>query len=229
MATSCNWMANSNSNWPLRTGLKVKVNAIRLSCWSISSVWSKCSVILQRRKWSWTILYFIGSLLHFVRVALYGLRIAQRTHRLSDSDRWRDNTVQEVLIPKSAYYIETIMAILNTNNDFPVQIGVQWREHSPYYRYKLLHDWFHSCSQIQSILGFESSVLEKRVDNPRRYLLRIVCNQIVVTNGTIRRVLSMPTYYYTFSEFIDAVGSEMVNVLPLVSMTIEEEYVKFNV
>ena len=50
-----------------------------------------------------------------------------------------------------------------------------------------------------------------------------------MTNGTIRRVLSMPTYYYTFSEFIDAVGSEMVNVLSLISITIEEEYVKFNV
>ena len=51
----------------------------------------------------------------------------------------------------------------------------------------------------------------------------------MVTNDTVRHVLSMPTYYYTFSEFIDAVGCEMVNVLPLVSMTIEEEYVKFNV
>ena len=39
----------------------------------------------------------------------------------------------------------------------------------------------------------------------------------------------MPTYYYTFSEFIDAVGSEMVNVLSLISITIEEEYVKFSV
>ena len=51
----------------------------------------------------------------------------------------------------------------------------------------------------------------------------------MVINGTIRRVLSMPTYYYTFSEFIDAVGSEMVNVLSLISITIEEEYVKFSV
>ena len=56
-----------------------------------------------------------------------------------------------------------------------------------------------------------------------------MCKQLVVTYDTVRHVLSMPTGYYTFSEFIDAVGSEMVNVLPLVSMTIEEEYVKFNV
>ena len=51
----------------------------------------------------------------------------------------------------------------------------------------------------------------------------------MVTNGTICRVLSMPTDYYTVSEFIDAVGSEMVKMLPLVSITIEEDYVKFNV
>ena len=51
----------------------------------------------------------------------------------------------------------------------------------------------------------------------------------MVTNDTVRHVLSMPTYYYTFSEFIDAVGCEMVKVLPLISMTIEEEYVKFSV
>ena len=51
----------------------------------------------------------------------------------------------------------------------------------------------------------------------------------MVTNDTVRHVLSMPTDYYTFSQFIDAVGSEMVKVLPLVSMTIEEEYEKFNV
>ena len=77
---------------------------------------------------------------YFFRVALYRFRIAQCTHRLSYSDQPRDNTVQEVLIPKSAYYIETIKAILNRNDDFPVQIGVQWREHSPYHRYKLLHN-----------------------------------------------------------------------------------------
>ena len=161
MATSCDLTANSNSSWPLGTVLKMKENAFRLSCRSISSVWSKCSVILQRRrKWSWTILYFIRSVFYLVRVTLYRLRIAQRTHRLSDSDRWRDNTAQEVFIPQGGHDIETIIAIMNTNDDFFVQIGVKWREHIPYYRYKLLHNWLHSCSQIQSILWFESSVLK---------------------------------------------------------------------
>ena len=88
---------------------------------------------------------------------------------------------------------------------------------------------FIRAPEIQSILGFESNVLEKRVDNPRRYFLSIVQNQIVVTNDTVRHVLSMLTGYYTFSEFIEDVGSEMVNVLPLVSMTIEEEYVKYDI
>ena len=83
-----------------------------------------------------------------------------------------------------------------------------------------------SCApEIQSILRCESSVLEKEVDNPRRYCLSSVCNQVVVTNGTVRHVLSMPTGYYSYLEFIEAVGVETVKVLPFVSMTIEEEYV----
>ena len=82
-----------------------------------------------------------------------------------------------------------------------------------------------SCApEIQSILRCESSVLEKEVDNPRRYCLSSVCNQVVVTNGTVRHVLSIPTGYYSYLEFIEAVGVETVKVLPLVSMTIEEEY-----
>ena len=64
---------------------------------------------------------------------------------------------------------------------------------------------FTRALQIQPILGFESNVLEKRVDNPRRYFLSIVCNQVLVANGTVRYVRSMPTGYYTFSEFIGAV------------------------
>ena len=41
----------------------------------------------------------------------------------------------------------------------------------------------------------------------------------------------MPTgYYYIYLEFIDAMGNEMMNMFPLVSLTFdEEEYVRFNV
>ena len=60
--------------------------------------------------------------------------------------------------------------------------------------------------EIQSILGFESSVLVKGLDNPRLFFLSTSCNQIVVTNGTMSHVLSMPTGYYTFSKFLEAVG-----------------------
>ena len=35
--------------------------------------------------------------------------------------------------------------------------------------------------------------------------------------------------YYTFLEFIEAVGSEMLKVFSIVSMMIENEYVTFNV
>ena len=39
----------------------------------------------------------------------------------------------------------------------------------------------------------------------------------------------MPTGNYTLLEFIEAVNNEMLNVLSIVSMKIEKEYVKFNV
>ena len=35
--------------------------------------------------------------------------------------------------------------------------------------------------------------------------------------------------YYTYLEFVEAVGSEMMKVLPLVSMTINEDHTRFNV
>ena len=42
-------------------------------------------------------------------------------------------------------------------------------------------------------------------------------------------VLSTPTGYYTFLEFIESIGSEMVKVLSIISIMIENEYVTFNV
>ena len=66
---------------------------------------------------------------------------------------------------------------------------------------------FTNAPEIQLILGFELSVLVKGLDNPRLFFLSTSCNQIVVTNGTVRHVLSMPQgYYYTFSKFIEVVG-----------------------
>ena len=88
---------------------------------------------------------------------------------------------------------------------------------------------FTNAPEIQSILGFESSILEKGIDNPKRYFMNTNWNQIVVTNGTERHILSIPTGYYTYIEFIEAVGTELDKVITTVSMTIEDKYVKFNV
>ena len=87
---------------------------------------------------------------------------------------------------------------------------------------------FTNVLEIQSILGFESDILMKEVDNPRRYYLSSSCNQVVVTDGKDSHVLTMPTGYFTFSKFIEAVGVAMVKVLPLISMTIEDDHVRFN-
>ena len=86
------------------------------------------------------ILYFIRLLSYLVRAALYRFRVAQRPSRPNDSNQQRDNTAQEVFIPQGGHEIETIIAIMNTSDAFPVQIGVQWRERIPYYRDKLLHN-----------------------------------------------------------------------------------------
>ena len=86
---------------------------------------------------------------------------------------------------------------------------------------------FTNASEIQSILGFDSSVLEKGVYNPKRYYLSTNCNQIVVSNGNVRYLLSIPTGYYTFIEFIEAIDIELGEVVSLVSTTIKNEYVVF--
>ena len=65
-----------------------------------------------------------------------------------------------------------------------------------------------NAPEIQWILGFQSSVLEKGLDNPRRYFVSRTCKEIVVTNGTTGYVLSIPTGYYTYLEFIEAVDSD---------------------
>ena len=88
---------------------------------------------------------------------------------------------------------------------------------------------FTNAPEIQSILWFNSNILEKGIDNPKRYFMNINWNQIVVTNGTVRHMLSISTGYYTYLEFIEAVGTKLIKVITTVSMTIEDKYVKFNV
>ena len=88
---------------------------------------------------------------------------------------------------------------------------------------------FTNAPEIQSILGFESSVLVKGLDNPWLFFLSTSCNQIVVTNGTTSYVLSTFSEYYTFLEFIEVVNNKMFIVLSIVSMKIEKKYVTFNI
>ena len=88
---------------------------------------------------------------------------------------------------------------------------------------------FTNAPEIQSILGFESSVLVEGLDNPRLFFLSTSCNQIVVTNDTTSYVLSMFSEYNTFLEFIEVVNNKMFIVLSIVLMKIEKKYVTFNV
>ena len=72
-------------------------------------------------------------------------------------------------------------------------------------------------------------MLDKEVYNPKRYYLSTNCNQIVVSNGNVRYLLSIPTGYYTYDEFIEAIDIELGEVVSLVSTIIEDEYVIFNI
>ena len=69
-------------------------------------------------------------------------------------------------------------------------------------------------------------MLVNGLDNPRYYFLYTMFNHVAVTNSTTSHVLSMSTGYYTIIEFIEAVNSEMVMMLSIVSMKIEKVYVK---
>ena len=131
-------------------------------------------------------------------------------------------------IPRGVYDIETIIAMLNVSdalfelvysgeNAFRVNVN-------NFYTID-----FTNAPEIQSIFGFESNIPEKGIDNPKRYFMNINWNQIVVMNGTERHILSIPIGYYTYLEFIEAVGVELNKVITTISMTIEDKYVKFNV
>ena len=133
----------------------------------------------------------------------------------------------EVLIPRGAYDIETIIAKLNASDAlFELVYSSENVFHITVNHFYTID--FTNAPEIKSILGFESDILVKGVDNSRRYYLSSSCNHVVVTDGRDSYVLTMPTGYYTFSKFIEAVGVEMVKVLPLISMTIEDDHVRFN-
>ena len=66
---------------------------------------------------------------------------------------------------QGAYEIETIIAMLNVSDTLFELV------YSGYNAFEslstFLYHWFHKYSQLQSILGFDSSIIEKEVDNPK--------------------------------------------------------------
>ena len=139
------------------------------------------------------------------------------------------NTPQEVLILRGTYDIETIIAMFNASETFLFELLYSGENafHITVTDFYTID--FTNAPEIQSILGFESSVLVEGLDNPRLFFLSTSCNQIVVTNDTTSYVLSMFSEYNTFLEFIEVVNNKMFIVLSIVSMKIEKEYVTFNI
>ena len=83
------------------------------------------------------------------------------------------NTSQEVLIPRGAYDIETIIAMLNASDSlFELVYSGENTFHITVSHFYTID--FTNALEIQSILGFESDTLVKGVDNPRRYCLFLV-------------------------------------------------------
>ena len=149
--------------------------------------------------------------LHLVRVVVYGLCVLHNVP-----------TDQVVLINAG----ETIQRDHDfTNALFKVVYSGENAFHVTVNHFFYTID-FTKAPEIKSILGFESDTLVKGLDNPKRYYMSSSCNQVVVTNGTDSHVLILPSGYYTFTEFIEAVGAEMVKkCCHFTSMTIEDDHV----
>ena len=133
-----------------------------------------------------------------------------------------------VEIPKGTYEIEEVIAMLNTSDALFELIydGVNAFRVSVNYFYRLD---FTRASTIQKILGFEQSVIQKGTEIIKRYYLNSSANQLVVTVGTTHHTLVIPTGYYTFAEFIEAVRDELTKVIPVVSTQTTTQYIAFNV
>ena len=91
-------------------------------------------------------------------------------------------TIQEIAIPRGAYDIETIIAKLNASDAlFELVYSGENAFHITVDHFHMID--FTNAPEIQSILGFESDILVKGVDNPKRYYLSSSCNHVVVTDA----------------------------------------------
>ena len=129
-------------------------------------------------------------------------------------------------IPKGTYDIEELIALLNTSDALFELIyeGENAFKVSVNYFYRID---FTKASILQKILGFEKSVIQKGTEIIKRYFLSTNANKLVVSNGTNSYTLVVPTGYYTFTEFYETVGREMVKVIPLERMKIHTEYIEY--
>ena len=135
---------------------------------------------------------------------------------------------ESVTIDAGYYTLSEIIAILNTMSNTTFSISTMATSYGSIWIQSAYSIDFTNAPEVQNILGFESSVLEKGLDNPKRCYLSTTCNQIVVTNGSASHVLSIPTGYYTFTEFIESVSVELNKHVSTPSITLVDEYAQFN-
>ena len=87
-------------------------------------------------------------------------------------------SLQEITIPRGAYDIETIIAMLNASDAlFEVVYSGENAFHVTVNHFYTID--FTKAPEIKSILGFESDTLVKGIDNPKRYYMSSSCNQVV--------------------------------------------------
>lgn len=129
-------------------------------------------------------------------------------------------------IPKGVYEIEELIALLNTSdalfeliyeaeNAFKVSVNY-------FYRIDFLRGKI-----VQRILGFDKSVIIKGSETIKKYFLSTSANKLVVTNGSVSHVITIPSTYYTFTQFYETVGKELNKVIPITRMRIHTEYIEY--
>ena len=104
----------------------------------------------------------------------------------------------EITIPQGAYEIETIIAMLNASDALFELVS----SGSNAFRVTVNNFYtidFTNAPEVQNILGFDSTVLEKGLDNPKRYYLSTTWNQSVVTNEITSVVISIDSVHKTYN------------------------------
>ena len=104
----------------------------------------------------------------------------------------------EITIPQGAYEINQLIAMLNAS-DALFQVV-----YSGANAFRVSVDGFETIDftnapEVQNILGFDSTVLEKGLDIPKRYYLSTTWNQSVVTNEITSVVISIDSVHNTYN------------------------------